>query len=149
MRTAEITVMPHPSISRLSTDCGWPHLSCLAAVAAFTEASGAHCLFVPGDPEKNLESTDAAVILPEIHKAFQGRFDCAVVDESIDYAVREAAGVFKTPLLIFYREGALIGTIAEVRDWDDYLARVSHILSHSPEKAPEEAPEKAPEGGLA
>ena len=136
--------MPHPLISRLSSDCGWPHLSHLAAVTTFTEAPGAHCLFVPGNPQKNLESTDAAVILPEIHKAFQGRFDCAVVDECIDYAVREAAGVFKTPLLIFYREGALIGTIAKVRDWDDYLTRVAHILSHSLEGPPEEATE----GGL-
>lgn len=133
--------MTHPLISRLSTDCGWPHLTSLAAVAAFVQAPGVHCLFVPGNPEKNLESSDAAVILPELHKAFQDRFDCAVVDESIDSAVQDVVGVSKTPLLIFYREGAQIGTIPKVRAWDDYLARVSHILSHGPEGETEGGPE--------
>lgn len=135
--TAPMTTAIHPLISRLSRDCGWPHLSHLEAVATFIAAPGVHCLFVPGNPQKNLESTDAAVILPELHKAFQARFDCAVVDESIGDRVQEAAGVFKTPLLIFYRAGALIGTIAKVRAWDDYAARVSHILGASPAGATE------------
>ena len=121
--------MSHPLLSRLTTDLGWPSLDQMADVTAFIERAGVHCLFVPGDPAKNLESTDAAVILPELVQAFQGRFDCAVVDASIDYQVREAAEVFKTPLLIFYREGQLLGTIPRVRDWDDYLRRIAHILN--------------------
>ncbi len=127
--------MTHPLISRLTTEIGWPSLSHIGDVTEFTGRQGVHCLFVPGDPAKNLETTDAAVILPEIVQAFQGRFDCAVVEEAIDYQVREAAGVFKTPLLIFFRDGAQIGTIPKVRDWDDYLGRVAHILSLTPEGA--------------
>lgn len=127
--------MPHPLIDRLTTELGWPRLSTLPDVLAFTQAPGAHCLFIPGDPARNLETTDAAVILPEIVQAFQGRFDCAVVAEEIDQEVREAAGVFKTPLLVFFRDGAQTGTIPRVRDWSDYMARVSHILSLEPEGA--------------
>ena len=127
--------MTHPLISRLSDDLGWPNLTDAAAVAAYTGQPGVHCLFVPGDPDKNLETTDAAVILPEIVQAFQGKFDCAVVDAAIDYQVRQDAGVFKTPLLIFFRDGQQTGTIPKVRDWDDYLARVTHILSRVPEGA--------------
>ncbi|MDJ1007429.1 MAG: hydrogenase accessory protein [Paracoccaceae bacterium] len=127
--------MSHPLISRLTADLGWPHLKTLETTGAFTSRPGVHCLFIPGDPGKNLETTDAAVILPELVQAFQGRFDCAVVDEAIDYEVREAAGVFKTPLLIFFRDGAQIGAIPRVRDWSDYLARVTHILSLEAEGA--------------
>jgi len=127
--------MTHPLIARLTDDMAWPYLTDLDVVAAFIARPGAHCLFVPGDPAKNLETTDAAVILPELVQAFQGRFDCAVVADDIDYAVREAAGVFKTPLLIFFRAGAQIGTIPKVRDWDDYLARIAQILAREPEGA--------------
>ena len=49
--------------------------------------------------------------------------------------MRDAAGVFKTPLLVFFRDTVQIGAIPKVRDWDDYLARISHILSREPEGA--------------
>lgn len=127
--------MTHPLIARLTDEMGWPALNQHDAVSDFVSRPGAHCLFVPGDPAKNLETTDAAVILPEIVQCFQGKFDCAVVSDEIDYAVREKAGVFKTPLLIFFRDGQQVGTIPKVRDWDDYLARVTHILSLIPEGA--------------
>lgn len=127
--------MTHPLIARLTQELGWPALEAKSAVEAFVNRPGAHCLFVPGDPAKNLETTDAAVILPEIVQSFQGKFDCAVVGDEIDYEVREDAGVFKTPLLIFFRDGQQVGTIPKVRDWSDYIARVTHILSLVPEGA--------------
>ena len=127
--------MTHPLIARLTDDMGWPALNQHDQVSEFVNRPGAHCLFVPGDPAKNLETTDAAVILPEIVQSFQGKFDCGVVGDEIDYEVREKAGVFKTPLLIFFRDGQQVGTIPKVRDWSDYLARVTHILSLIPEGA--------------
>lgn len=127
--------MSHPLIDRLTDELGWSRLTTLAEVLAFTGAPGAHCLFIPGDPVRNLETTDAAVILPEIAQAFQGRFDCAVVADEIEAEVREAAGVYKTPLLVFFRDGAQTGAIPKVRNWDDYIVRVSHILSLEPEGA--------------
>ncbi|MEQ9257665.1 MAG: hydrogenase accessory protein [Roseovarius sp.] len=121
--------MTHPLIDRLTTELGWPRLEDEAALAAFTGRPGVHVLFVPGDPRRNLETTDAAVILPELVQAFQGRFDCAVVDDAIETRLRNDTGVLKTPSLIFYRDGALLGGIPRVRDWDDYLARISHMLA--------------------
>ncbi|MEX5726958.1 hydrogenase-1 operon protein HyaE [Rhodovulum iodosum] len=121
--------MTHPLIERLETEFGWPRLSSMDAVAAFTAAPGAHCLFVPGDPARNLETADAAVILPELRNAFQAAFDCALVDDAIEAQVRESYRALKTPGFLFFREGAYLGDIQKIRDWDDYLARVSHILS--------------------
>ena len=127
--------MAHPLIDRLVTDFGWPRLATMADVAAFTEAPGAHCLFVPGDPKRNLESADVAVILPELHMAFQRAFDCALVDDAIEAALRERNGVLKTPSLIFFRDGVCLGGIPKVRDWDDYMARVPQILNAIPAPA--------------
>lgn len=119
---------PHPLVARLETEFGWPRLRNLSDVAEFTSRPGAHCLFVPGDARRNLETPDAAVILPELRIAFQNGFDCAVVDDAIEAQVREAARALRTPGFLFFREGRYQGAIEKVRDWDDYLARTTHIL---------------------
>ena len=123
--------MSHPLIDRLTRDLGWPHLASLADAAALAASPGTHVVFVPGDPVRNLESADVAVILPELRQAFQGRFDCAVADAAIEDALHEATGVLKTPSLIFYREGRVIGAIPKVRDWSDYVTRIPQILAAS------------------
>ena len=119
---------PHPLVARLETEFGWPRLQNLSDVAEFTNRPGAHCLFVPGDARRNLETPDAAVILPELRIAFQNGFDCALVDDAIEAQVREAARALRTPGFLFFREGRYLGAIEKVRDWDDYLARTTHIL---------------------
>ena len=121
--------MTHPLIDRLMTDMGWPELGTKAEVDSFVSRPGAHVLFVPGDAARNLESADVAVILPELAMAFQRRFDCAVVGDTIEAALREETGVLKTPSLIFYRDGRVAGAIPKVRDWDDYMTRITHILA--------------------
>jgi len=121
--------MTHPLIDRLETGFGWPRVKTRTEADAFTAAPGAHCLFVPGDPMRNLETADAAVILPELRTAFQNAFDCAIVDEAIEAEIREATRALKTPGFLFFREGRYLGDIQKIRDWDDYLARTAHILS--------------------
>lgn len=121
--------MTHPLITRLITDFGWHDLTDMAGVAAFTDAPGVHVLFVPGDAARNLETPDVAVILPELHMAFQGRFDCAVVNDAVEAEVRDITQVFKTPSLIFYREGTMIGAIPKVRDWSEYVQRITQIMA--------------------
>lgn len=120
--------MGHPLIDRLTTEDGWPTLTDEAELKTWIARPGNHVLFVPGDWKRNLESADVAVILPELVRAFQGRFDCAVVGEELQGAVKESSGINKTPSLIFYREGVCLGGIPKVRDWDDYMARVARIL---------------------
>ena len=121
--------MSHPLIDRLTGPMGWPRIANPSDLAEFTRRPGAHVVFVPGGPARNLESADVAVILPELRLAFQGRFDCAVADDAIDEWLRNDTGVLKTPSLIFYRDGTMIGAIPKVRDWDDYMGRTAQILS--------------------
>lgn len=121
--------MSHPLLTRLTAELGWPLLDDDAALAEHLARPGLHCLFVPGDPARNLETADAAVILPELHQAFQGRFDCALVGDAIEARLREETRVLKTPAFLFHDGARFLGGIAKVRDWDDYLARIPQILS--------------------
>lgn len=119
---------PHPLLQRLERDLGWPRLSSTSDVAEFTGRAGVHCLLIPGDFQRNLESADAAVILPELRMAFQNAFDCALVDDAIEAKLRETHRALKAPAFLFFREGFYLGAIEKIRDWDDYIARTSHIL---------------------
>ncbi|KCV81285.1 hydrogenase-1 expression HyaE [Actibacterium atlanticum] len=121
--------MTHPLIDRLSSEMGWQDLNDRDALDAFIQQPGAHALFVPGDPKRNLETADVAVILPELKMAFQGQFDCAVVGDDIETELRQETKVLKTPSLIFYRDGQMIGNIPKVRDWDEYMVRIAQILA--------------------
>jgi len=119
----------HPLIARLEGEFHFPRLRSPHDVAEFLARPGMHCLFIPGDPRRNLETADAAVILPELRLAFQNAFDCAVIDDAIEAALREQYRALKTPGMLFFRQAAFLGGIEKVRDWSDYLARITHFLS--------------------
>jgi hydrogenase-1 operon protein HyaE len=114
-------------IDRLTTEFGWPTLSA-ETLDAFAGGPGERVLFVTGDPRKTPEALDVAVILPEVVMAFQNRFRPAVIDQSIERAVRDRYEVWPVPSLIFLRDGRFIGAIPKVRDWADYLDRTRAIL---------------------
>ncbi|AMY68737.1 hydrogenase accessory protein [Frigidibacter mobilis] len=119
----------HPLIARLEAEFHYPRLHSAHDLAEFLARPGVHCLFVPGDPRRNLETADAAVILPELRLAFQGAFDCAVIDDAIEAGLREQYRALKTPGLLFFRGAEFLGAVEKVRDWSDYLARITHFLS--------------------
>ena len=121
--------MSHPLLARLTSDLGWPSVNTTEALADHLAQPGLHCLFIPGDAARNLETADAAVILPELRQAFQGRFDCALVGDAIEGDLREETRVLKTPCFLFYDGARFLGGIAKIRDWDDYMTRIPQILS--------------------
>lgn len=121
--------MTHPLITRLTTEFDYPNLETMSDVASFVEQEGLHVIFIPGDVKRNLETVDVAVILPELRQAFQRRFDCAVADDSVETELREDTKVFKTPSLIFYRDGQMLGGIPKVRDWTEYIERITQIIA--------------------
>lgn len=119
----------HPLIARLEAEFGYPRLHSVHDVTEYLARPGHHCLFIPGDPRRNLETADAAVILPELRMAFQNAFDCAVIDDAIEADLREHYRALKTPGFLFFRGPAFLGAIERVRDWSDYIARTTRILS--------------------
>ena len=100
-------------------------------------------LFFAGDYERLVESNDVAVILPEITKAFRGRFKPAVIDRGSERQLQLRYLFNAFPTLVFVRDGEYLGVISRVMDWNDYIVEISQILSREPTKPP---PFKFPDG---
>lgn len=119
--------MTHPMIETLIDTKGYSLINA-STIDSFLASEGVGLLFVAGDFEKNLETPDVAIILPELVKAYAGAFHVGVVDAGFEDAVREKFDVWPTPSLIFVQNGARIGVISKVRDWSDYLSEINEIL---------------------
>lgn len=120
--------MPSPLIEKLISEHGYPLIGA-ANLEDFIGGDETSVLFLTGDPAKNLETDDVAVILPELARAFGHRFKPGVVDRSIEKHVRERFDVWPVPSLLFVRRGQLVGAIPKVRDWEDYLTEIKRILN--------------------
>ena len=115
------------AIERLTNELGYPLLDA-EGIEAFVQAQENHVVFLTGDPVKNLETDDVAAILPELMRAFPGRFTAGVADRAIEQSLRERFDVWPVPSLIFLHSGELRGAIPKVRDWDEYLREIQAIL---------------------
>jgi hydrogenase-1 operon protein HyaE len=100
------------------------------------KASRHSLLFLPGDPAKYPEALDVAVVLPELMRAFQGRFSTALVAPEAERAVHARFGCQRWPALVLLRGDAYVGSIERMRDWDDYLAELQRLLVAEPGPAP-------------
>ena len=121
-------VLPrHPLIERLIAEFGLPEVDTVD-VDAFLAASGDAVLLFTEDPRKYPESADVAVILPELMKAFAGRFRAAVVARASERELQKRYGFARWPALVFLRGGDIVGTLTGVHDWDDFVGQVSALL---------------------
>lgn len=89
-----------------------------AALVAFVE-----------EPVRVKESLDLAVIAPQIARAFPGAFRCAVLMPAAARAVAVRYGFRRWPALVLLRDGAYVGAIDGLRNWDEYVAEVARLLA--------------------
>jgi hydrogenase-1 operon protein HyaE len=127
----------HPLLARLLDDCRYPEVN-LANHDEFTGQAGMNVLFFPGDPETVRDSTDVAVVLPELVHEFAGRFRAGVVLDTFGdgKALRQRYGFREFPALVFVRGGEYVGAITRIQDWAEYVAQVSGLLTAPPRRAP-------------
>jgi len=81
-----------------------------------------------------MESDDVAVVLPELLKAFAGRFRGAVVALAAEDKLKARFQVVMGPSLVVARGGDVLDVITKIRDWSEYVARLSAALA--PDAAP-------------
>ncbi len=93
-------------------------------------------LFFTEEPSRYPESNDVAVILPELEAAFPHRFTPAVVDRSLEPALKGRYDINVWPTLVFLRNGRYLGKISKVRDWSVYMELISDILDREPTSNP-------------
>jgi len=103
----------------------------------FLESSGEVVLFFTENAQKFPETNDVAMILPELVKAFRGRFSAAIIALADQRKLQMHYGFREWPTLVFLRYGEYLGAISRVQDWDVYLADTRRILAAEPSKPPE------------
>ena len=91
------------------------------------EASCALLLFT-GDPTQRMESDDVAVVLPELIAAFSGALRGGVVARGQEDALKARFGVVVMPSLVVARANDTLAVIPKIRDWSEYVSRISACL---------------------
>lgn len=124
-----------PLVQRLARDYGAAWVD-EHTVADWSAGSGDRVVLLAGDPVRFPEGVDVAAVLPELMKAFPGRFSLAVVPRDSEDAVARRYGSQRWPSLLFFRDGQYVTAIAGMQDWDVYLSGVAAALSMPPSRPP-------------
>ena len=117
----------HPLIERLVRDFGVPEVGA-SDVDDFLAPAGHAALLFTEDPKQYPESSDVAVILPELMGAFPGRFRAAVVARADERELQKRFGFARWPALVFLRDSDQVGTVTGVHDWDEFVGLVAGLL---------------------
>ncbi len=120
--------MTHPLIQRLFDDYGYPEVT-LASHAGFVKQPGVTVLFFAGDPKTYRETTDVAVVLPELVKALQGKLIPGVVGAEAEKALQQHYGFTSWPALVFLRDGGYLGAITGIQNWTEYLHDIDELMT--------------------
>jgi hydrogenase-1 operon protein HyaE len=133
--TAIDTTQEPPLVQRLVQQFGARWVS-PATLDAFASQPGDQVLFFSGDPVRFPECLDVAVVLPELQRAFPGRFGVGVVRRDDEDEIARRWGSQRWPALVFVRDGRYVGSVAGMLDWTDYLARVAELLDTPASRPP-------------
>ena len=68
-------------------------------------------------------------MLPELVRAFEGRLNPGVVTDTYGDGVtlKRQYGFQRFPALVFVQASDHVGTIERIRDWAEYLTRISEM----------------------
>ncbi|MCW5654886.1 hydrogenase [Hydrogenophaga sp.] len=124
-----------PLVMRLVRDFG-ATLVDETAVADWAAGPGDRVLLLAGDAVRFPEGQDVAAVLPELMKAFPGRFVVGVVPRDSEDVVARRYGSQRWPSLLFFRGGQYVTAIAGMQDWDVYLQGVDAALRMPPSRPP-------------
>jgi hydrogenase-1 operon protein HyaE len=119
--------MTHALIQQLFDACHYPEVS-LDTHAVFIARPGVNVLFFAGDPKKFRDTTDVAVVLPELDRAFEGKLQPGVVAKSAERELQLHYGFTAWPALVFVREGGYLGAITGIQNWGEYLQEINELI---------------------
>jgi hydrogenase-1 operon protein HyaE len=125
----------HPLLEQLVSRHGFTALDA-DLIEEFIRAPGHAMLVFTEDPVRYKETLDLAVIAPEVARAFAGQFRVGVLYPE---AARKAAprfGFARWPALVMVRDGAYVGAIDGLRNWDEYLEETLQLLTKEPTRPP-------------
>ena len=132
---AATTAVLHPLLEQLVSRHGFTDLDA-DSIDEFIDAPGHAMLVFTEDPVRYKETLDLAVIAPEVARAFAGRFRVGVLYPSAARKVAPRFGFARWPALVMLRDGAHVGAIDGLRNWDEYLAETQRLLESEPTRPP-------------
>ncbi len=88
------------------------------------------------DPVRYRESLDLAVIVPELTRAFPGRFAVGVALPAVARQLAVRYGFRRWPALVVLADGKYVGAVDGLRDWTVYLDEVAALLDAPPGRPP-------------
>lgn len=132
----------HPLVARLTSAHGYPYLDSEEEAAAALPA-GDSLLFLPAHGKAHMETPDIAVVLPELvgalgaardaasetDPAIRGAMGGAVAGPAYEKLLREQLGGIALPAIVVCRGGRPLGSLSRMRDWDEFLERLTAILT--------------------
>ena len=125
----------HPLIAQLFARHGFSEVNA-ATFDAFIGQPG-HCLAVfIEDPLRVRETLDLAVIVPELARAFAGRFVVGILLPAAARALYARYAFRRWPALVVLRDGEYVGAIDGLRSWDEYVAEMTELLAAPPKRPP-------------
>jgi hydrogenase-1 operon protein HyaE len=105
-------------------------------IETFLQPPGHALLVFTEDPQRVRETLDLAVIVPELASAFPGRFRIGVLLPVAARGLQPRYGVRRWPAFIVLRDGAYVGAVEGLRNWDEYMGELARLLDAEPSRAP-------------
>jgi len=122
-------------IQQLITKNNYPLLT-EETVGTFVEQHHYSVLFFCNDAKMFPESLDVAVILPELMATFNNQIEPAIISRDDEMNIQKKYGFKTWPSLVFFKDGAYVGTISKVRNWDEYINEIQEIMLSKPSVPP-------------
>lgn len=133
--TAGADARSFPLIAQLFTKHGYAEVDG-SNFEALTRRPGRTLLLFTEDPIRFRETLDLAVIVPEVVRAFPGRFAVGVLLPEAARELHPRFGFRRWPAIVLLRDGRYVGAIDGLRNWDEYLAEVARLLDTEPSRPP-------------
>jgi hydrogenase-1 operon protein HyaE len=135
MDTAVAAPPLHPLLARFCSELDAPTLD-PDAYDAWAGRPGHALVFFSEDPVTYRETLDLAVIVPELARAFAGRFRAALLLPDAARTISARYGFRRWPAIVLLRDGAYVGAIDGLRDWSDYTDELARLLDAEPTRPP-------------
>lgn len=124
-----------PLIDALFTRHGYAAVDA-GNVDAFLASAPLALLVFLEEPLRCKEALDLAVIVPEIARAFPGRFTVGVLLPEAARALHARYGFRRWPALVVLRDAQYVGAVDGLREWSEYLAEIARLSDARPSRAP-------------
>lgn len=125
----------HPLLEQLVSRHGFTAVDA-DSTDDFIHGAGHAMLVFTEDPVRYKETLDLAVIAPEVARAFAGQFRVGVLYPDAARKVAPRFGFARWPALVILRDGAYVGAVDGLRNWDEYLNETQQLLTAEPTRPP-------------